>query len=480
MIGWASIALIAISSFAAEKAPPVKKPQVKIASKKSVAPTPLKEKLKLTQSAPSDAPAEKPPRSQEWKRLPRQPWEQTAPALPPEIDRLGFDRRSIIRFKKPTGFDLPVFVSSERMPLIGQITGAKSEGVYISMGDLVYLRSDDNLQVGETYAITQEPYSLRARKSNRLGYSYMILGKVKVTGVKDGFFIGIIQMAREFVSRGASLVAYPPRIRNLSPIPGPEGVEGVIVLDRNFSTYTAAQHKLVAVDRGTQDGVQPGMVFRAYEYVDPSNNKRITNADIIPVTDILVIQVTKTHCMGLIIQGHGPVYENNKVILLTDVSDLKKMGKIAHEKLGGSSSTDQKPKSELDELDQLDAGGDIGRDEEKELKQLERWKTNPNGESGGPDDEEIDQPVPGPVQGPMEGEENSGLPSQKPPSEDAPAAGMSPSQSEIDDTSPITPEIAAPAEENIGPAPEEPATPTSRPKKESAPVEEPEFPARTR
>lgn len=407
----------------------------------------ISEKIKLSQSASMDAQhlSTKPPRSKEWKKLPRQAWEQNHLALPPEIDPLGFDRRSVIRFKKPTGFDLPVFVSTDRVPLLGQIIGAKSEGVYLSMGDLVYLRSDRELQVGESYAITQEPYVLRARKSERLGYSYMVLGQVKVTGVKDGLFLGIIESAREFVSRGASLVTLPSRIRNLSPIPGPEGVEGVVVLDRNFSTYTAAQHKLVAIDRGTQDGVQPGMVFRVYEYVDPSNNKRVTNSHIVEAADIIVVQVTQTHSEGLVIRGNGPIYENNPVILLSDVRDLTRARQAIREKLGASQP---KTKTELDELDAIDTGGDIGQEEEKELKQLERWRGNPEQEQEEllPDTEEA------PLPAPMDSVED--LPTQ------------TPRQVELDETSPITPEVAAPPEE------EKPTVEKAKP-----PIEEPEFPA---
>src|SRR5690606_39569317 len=68
----------------------------------------------------------------------------------------------------------------------------------------VYIRPNDAMQVGERYTITRDPYLLKSRKSDRLGYSYLVLGEVQVIGVRDGLFIANITSGRDFASRGSS------------------------------------------------------------------------------------------------------------------------------------------------------------------------------------------------------------------------------------------------------------------------------------
>lgn len=397
-------------------------------------------------------------RSQEWRGLPRQRWENVPVAMPAEVDAQGFDSRNIVRFNTPTGMELAALSATERLTTLGQITGSRSEGAYLTSGDTVYIRADEEIQVGETYALTQEPETLKSRKSDRTGYSYLILGKVKIIGVKDGMFIGTIVAGRDLIYRGAQLIPVPGRVKNLSPIAGPSPLEGVLMIDKNLATYTVAQHKTVFIDRGSDDGVQPGMVFRAYQHYDPSNERRITDSDFIIDADILVVQVSEEFSTGLIISSLSPVTQNSSVVLLTDISDLLK-NKGFRER-----STDEKQRDdELDELDKLDRGGGLGKDEERELRQLEKWEGNPPTDpasSDNPLDAPVDGPTPEmgaedvPPPPPIEGEtpptapDAEAAPELEPlpdaPLPDAPADASPPSDDEPSELPPLPPPDSAP------------------------------------
>src|SRR6185437_13327843 len=66
-------------------------------------------------------PAKRKHRSQEWKKLPLQPWEQFQVRLPPQVDPLGFDSRSRIRFKSRVGLEPTLIPSMKETQPVGQI-----------------------------------------------------------------------------------------------------------------------------------------------------------------------------------------------------------------------------------------------------------------------------------------------------------------------------------------------------------------------
>lgn len=390
-------------------------------------------------------------RSTDWKYLPRQAWESYQPPKSIQVDPSGIDNIKV-KFHEPTGFDPQAIPSGEKLFFLGQIVGSRSEGDYLGMNDTVYIRADDGVEIGATYAITQAPWLLKSSKSDRVGYSYQILGKVKILGVRDQLFVGTITSAKDFISRGNSLIPLPPRIPPMPPIPAPRAVKGILMVDRNLSTYVVAQHKEVYIDRGKDDGVQPGMIFRAYQHRDPSNDKRLTRSDFIIDADIQVTQVCDTFSSGLVLESKNLVAENSEVVLLTDISDLvrNKGFRERGEKEG-----------DLNELDGLDEQDTLGPNEKKELKQLEKWKTNPDGTEGS--GKELDA-----VATPVEENSNSNeaVPLVATPPPTAPEAPPEPASTSDADS----------GDSEVPPPPEAAAESAPAPDSEDPPLPEPPMP----
>ncbi|MGZ3688119.1 MAG: LysM peptidoglycan-binding domain-containing protein, partial [Bdellovibrionota bacterium] len=321
----------------------------------------------------SDIPAQIPV-GEDWKYLPRQRWEDFQVTLPPEVDPLGFDKNSKITFSHQIRYELPTLVASEDMKMLGEITGSRSEGEYLTMNDTVFISAngDAQLQVGDTYTLTKDSTYIKGKKSDRVGYAYPILGKVRIVGVRDGVFIGSILSGADFIARSANLIPVPAPIGQPDLIPGPAGVQGILYVDRSYSTLQTVQHKEVFIDRGSEDGVKQGMVFRAYEHYDPSNNKKVTDSDFIVSGDILVLQVSEKFCAGIVIRSLLPIDDQSPVTLLTDVSELIHKTGVRMKTTEGSGD------AALDELDKLDSDSGLGKEEERELQQLEKWKGNPS------------------------------------------------------------------------------------------------------
>lgn len=408
-------------------------------------------------------------RSREWRALPRQRWENVPLALPPEVDAQGFDNRSRVRFGTSAGIDLEAIVASEELTMLGKITGSRSEGSSLTIGDSVYISADGQLQVGESYAITRDPLKLKSRESDRTGYSYQNLGRVKVIGVKDGIFVGMITVGHQTIIRGDQLMPLQPRVRKPTAIAGPQPLQGVLMIDKTLSSDTTAEHKLVFIDRGSDDGVQPGMVFRAYQHKDPSTQDKITDSDFIIDADILVMAVTPQFSSGLVIKSLSPVRQDSPVVLLTDISDLLK-NKGFRERTGEEKAKDD----ELDQLDKLDQGDGLGKGEERELKQLENWEGNPppGDPSAAPTEETPPPPIDGetppppPAEPPPPSEEPSvdGLPA---PDEPPPADAPPPTAIEPEPAPPPPPSEPPPSSPSI---PEDEALPPPPPPGEPPPA----------
>ena len=277
-----------------------------------------------TPGTQSDAEAPTHMRSQEWKLLGPQPWEQVSLALPPEVDPLGFDSRSRVKTAGANGFDPPMMAATQKLQSFGLIFAGEKEANYISLDDLVFIHGEGDVHIGQTYSLTTLPEKLTNHATDREGYLYPLLGKVKILQQRDGAFIGIITNVKTPIERGAMLIPAEPKIPEMLPIPGPNAVEGVIILDPENSTSTAAQHKLVFIDRGSDDGVSPGMVFRNYQRIDPNNSKRATHSNLMITADIMVVQSSPRFSMGLVMSGATYLTEGTNAVLLTDVSDLLK------------------------------------------------------------------------------------------------------------------------------------------------------------
>lgn len=310
-------------------------------------------------------------RSNEWQALPKQPWELTSLQLPSNVDPQGFDLRNNIRAVESQGFEIPQVAATDRIPILGEITGSRSESSFLSLNDIVYIKAEDEIKVGKLYSITQEPITLSTPKSDRQGLGYSHLGSIKVIGERDGIHIARIESVLHPINRGSLVVPLIQRVKDPDPIPADSALSAVLVINRSFSTFTTAQHRFVYVDRGSSDGVKPGMIFRAYQYFDPSNDERITSADFIIEGDFKVVQVSPTYSLALAIRTFSPISDNASLVLLTDVSEFFVQTRV------NSQTIEDDTDGKLDDLDLLDNGDGLTREEKKTLKQLEDWEGNP-------------------------------------------------------------------------------------------------------
>lgn len=306
------------------------------------------------------------PRSTEWKELPHQAWESAQALELTHVDKLNFDLRSKTNVRRLTSYDPHFIPASEKLPPLGRIIGSQNPANYFMLTDLVFIKATENMKIGDTYAITQEPIWVSNGVFSAGGYAYYILGKVKIIGVQENTYIGTIIAEKHLIGRNHFLIPVPPRVPEMKPIPGPKPLKALVLLNRKYTAGYTAQNREIFINRGTEDGVQPGMVFRAYFNSDPNNDGSLASSEFIINGDILVTQVSESFSTGLVLYSRNMINHGSKIVLLTDVSDVAK-----------HTGFSQKGGDGLDEIDLLDSRDTPDNKEAREIKQLENWRGNP-------------------------------------------------------------------------------------------------------
>ncbi|MBU6374390.1 MAG: LysM peptidoglycan-binding domain-containing protein [Bdellovibrionales bacterium] len=387
-------------------------------------------------------------RSQEWREMPTQSWEQVQVKIPLNTDSLGFDLKTRYVMPRTRGVEIPWVAASEELPAMGSILAAKNENALLTINDFVYIRREsDELQIGKTYAITTDPSPLKNKLFDSDGLAYPILGRVTIIAEKDEVWIGQIRSATgPFERRESFLIKIPGRKIVQNPIPSKEPISATFMTNPEAGASVAAQHAFGFIDRGTSDGVEPGMVFRAYQYTDPADDREITESDVVPLADVQVIQASEKVSLVLVIRSLNQVLENGQaVVSLTDVSDLiRKRTDLATDLDTGElqaapeeydTEEAQKPQ-EKDDLGELESDEALTDEEKKNLNQLENHQQEqlPEEEALPQEDEALPSEEPS-EETPSEEMPSEETPSEEMPSEETPSEEMPKEEAPSEDSS---------------------------------------------
>ena len=308
--------------------------------------------------------------SQEWRTLPRQGWELST-GLGDSVSVQGIDSQSRVRFRSATGSDLSFRVLSNAVQELGSISGGREKHTAFMMGDAVFIEpgKTDALQVGRTYSLVGPNQPVTFEKSKRSGAILEVLGQVKIIGVKDNVFIGDIIQHSAVIQRESRVIPLISRVPDLTPVAGPSAVDATVKTEFGLSTDVTAQGKIVALDRGVEDGVREGMIFRFYQRKDPMTGAVLTQSDFVINGEAMVVQVGERIALARVMRSLKTIDDGDRAVLLTDISDLTT--KRNRTLKGLESGSDRQ--STVEQVDQIDVSGGLGHEESKELRQLERY-----------------------------------------------------------------------------------------------------------
>ena len=306
-------------------------------------------------------------RSKEWMLLPKQEWENFVFKKEPEMEFSGFDRKGRIGKKVNDQTTIPAIIAEDRLPIQGEITNARSEFSQIFLGDTVFVRADEQIQMGTIYSITSGPNKVESHLDGRVGFTYEIMGRIRIIGVRDGLFIATVIDLRAPIERHQLLI---PEVKSISfptPIANLKAVTASVIFTGISSATMMSEQQIVFLDQGTDDGLTTGAILRHYLKKDPQTEEEITSKDFLIQSELLVIRAGKRFSTALILKGRGSIKDGDEAVALTDLTDFNR--NLGIQTLIQDASTRSGP----DELDTLDQTDGLGEKEDHELHQLENW-----------------------------------------------------------------------------------------------------------
>lgn len=348
------------------------------------------------------------PGSDDWKKLPRQRWEDST--VQRKVEEIPSSIERSKEFNKKTSGMAPIVVaSSSELDPIGRVKAVRSYAQTFNLGDLVFIEEKNGeLQAGQRYAIvTRKPARIGSIFSGRKVYTYPVVAQVTIEGTKDGLHVGKITAVSGFGERGDIVIPLPTRWQ-LAPLkPGPSNISATVMIDQATSTYMVGTGRVVYLDRGESDGVENGMVFRIYERNDPNTEKRYTKSNFVPATNIVVVQTSERICVGYVTDTRNPVLDESEAVLLTNIEDVVNQRKFREKEVlfdgeesaapstegaeepGAAAKPEETaaPPKEDEELDEVETEKKLKKQEEDELDKA----TTPAPESAPKAEESLDQ-----------------------------------------------------------------------------------------
>ena len=305
--------------------------------------------------------------SEEWRLLPLQNWEKFVFKSDPAVDPDGFDRRSRVAKVIVDKTHASATVSGDRIPIQGEIVGARTDFSGIAIGDQVFIRQDESLQVGKTYSLTPGPEKVESERDGRVGFIYPLQGTVRLVGVRDGVFIGTIVSMSGMVYRNQLLIPEVKHLQIGKPVPAVSAIEGTVVTAESEQDKMLGSQQLLFLDVGKSDGVKNGMVFRNFVHEDPLSKEEISSKDFLIESEIQVLEAYDRFSAAMVTRSRSHVKSGDPVVSLTDLKDLNRhqgMQTVIQDKASAD---------EINELDQMDSADGLGEKERQDLKQLESW-----------------------------------------------------------------------------------------------------------
>ena len=203
-------------------------------------------------------------------------------------------------------------LSEKKFKRSGKISSSKEEKVLLSRNDEVYLKFKnlDKIKMGDKFHIYKVRKKLKhPLREKEYGYLIDIMGEVTITGKTKSKAIAMITNAHKEIQRGDYVVPKINLSLSVDKINAPRRVDGHII-DFVKIHENIANKELVFLDKGSDDGVKKGMIFRVVKDKDPITNEYIPTFQI---GKIIVMSTNKRSSTSFMIVATQEVQKGDRI-----------------------------------------------------------------------------------------------------------------------------------------------------------------------
>ncbi|HSM92695.1 MAG TPA: LysM peptidoglycan-binding domain-containing protein [Anaeromyxobacteraceae bacterium] len=221
------------------------------------------------------------------------------------------------------------FVTRRELEESGELVGAFEEKLMLSTTDQVYARFKGSAGVkkGEAYVIYRTERKIVHPVTNDVfGYQTVVVGAGRVTEVSDKAVKLTITQTFEPIERGALLGPWSERfVKQVTRRPNAATLKGTIIGAQQEILTQLGEHHVVFVDKGKDDGVQEGNVFKVVRAGDPyggplDHAKWDGHFPQEDVGDLLVIDVKDHASTALVTRSLVELYVGDRIEMRPDAA----------------------------------------------------------------------------------------------------------------------------------------------------------------
>ncbi len=154
---------------------------------------------------------------------------------------------------------------------IGRIAGGTEVRVLFDDGEKVVLALKKEIPAGQLLGVYRVRGPVRAPAGRRVsGYVKHFVGLIQVLGRENGAVVGVIRKSFEELTRSDIITEEIPAYTPVVIDPGKEGLEASVITGR-LENQEFGEGDFVVLDRGSNDGVDRGNVFRLFRQASDSD-----------------------------------------------------------------------------------------------------------------------------------------------------------------------------------------------------------------
>lgn len=206
------------------------------------------------------------------------------------------------------------FVRKEQVQPIGRIIKVGGDSFAFAEGDLVYVTpligsgyvEGDRFTVWRNEGEVLDPYD--QVKKRAMGFQHRILGQLVVIQVLPDVFMAKIEKAFQPMHVGDLIMPIRQLNEDFSMVPGKVGVECNIVVSEEHKSFFG-DGEVVFVDRGKDDGLEPGQVYTIY--YDQKNEEAAL--PFLNVGQVMVLLTEQSTATCLVIKSFETIIPGAKV-----------------------------------------------------------------------------------------------------------------------------------------------------------------------
>ena len=223
-----------------------------------------------------------------------------------------------IKEKHYPAIDSIGFIREEPVAPSGSIFKVKNDKILISVGDLVYIKPENNTNFipGTQYTVYRTLKPLINKETQALiGYQHCLTGIVEIKRVEPLYVIAEVIKSFKEISLKDLLMPYKPKSPHIPVIESVKGIEGTIIALQEERSIIG-DNTIAFIDKGEVDGVKPGQYYNIF-YQDKKkispDSKEKTSLYPVKFGTVFVLCTEKTTSTCLVTQSDKSIYIGAKI-----------------------------------------------------------------------------------------------------------------------------------------------------------------------